>query len=460
MTFFDDLKKLPYPDRSNVYALLVSKLAGYAANSIPINDKIACNGLIKEVRELFFNHEQEFGVLKFILQQYLASYAEKLSVTLFSFLNEVLGHLDSKEFQNYFSNREISEKALDCRLQRLFESHLAVNLLEKPNQKVWASVNKVSQFIVSLLSKYGKDEDYTQFLTDLGPDPEDSDIPNLALAFARFKTRPSLEQVIKVLLRQDDLAQVLLIQFMFMRDAFVQFKMKTYPGSYLTYGGDFKNYLNDASEAVDPRLFFWNYTQNAPHLYTDRGRGEFHPINSTRMGICIDTDDRKIFPVRDASWMPDCICQDADLDSKYVQSLIEQGIPYVAGPSGMTSLLCGAMIFLGNLTDESQRHYYLLAIAAFITGGGLHSIHEVLTIPHVRLGLLPQYKVFGSKVGNYSSFFKLFADDALVQECINNAWDSTMNWLKNKYPGIALISNPKQQIDDLAMVKVDRCHFL
>lgn len=126
----------------------------------------------------------------------------------------------------------------------------------------------------------------------------------------------------------------------------------------------------------------------------------------------------------------------------------------------MTSLLCGAMIFLGNLKELPQRHYYLLAIVAFITGGGLHSIHEVLTIPHVRLGLLPQYNVSGNKAGNYSSFFKLFADDDVVQDCLDNAWNSTMNWLQNKYPGIALISNPKQEIDDFETVKVDRCNVL
>ncbi|QRN02600.1 hypothetical protein GH742_01200 [Legionella sp. MW5194] len=461
MTFFDDLKKLPYRDRSNVYALLISKLTAYAAESVPIEDKIVCNGMIKEIKELFFNHEQEWGVLGFILKQYLAKHARNLSVTLFGFLNEVLAQLDSNEFKNYFNHKEITAEALDCRLQRLFESHLAINLLEKPNQKIWASVNKVSQFIVSLLIKYNNEEEYALFLDDLGPDPKDSEIPNLALAFARFKMRPSLDEVIKVLLRQEDLAQVLLIQFMFMRDAFGNFKLKTYPESRATYGGDFKHYLNNASKKQDLRSFFWNYAKVAPHLYTDRGRAEFNQIPSTSMGLCINAEDRKLFPVREASWMPDCICQAPDLNSDYVKLLAEQGIPYVAGPSGMTSLLCGAMIFMGDLAETSQRHYYLLAIVAFIAGGGLHSIHEILTIPHVRLGLLPQYRAFGSKAGNYSSFFKLFADDDCVQECINNAWKSTMDWLKTNNPDIAFISNSKQEMEeDAPAAKVNRCILL
>lgn len=100
----------------------------------------------------------------------------------------------------------------------------------------------------------------------------------------------------------------------------------------------------------------------------------------------------------------------------------------------MTSLLCASMLFMGRFENMREKHQYILAIMAFITGGGLHSIHEVLTVPNVRFGLLEFYKPFGPGAGNYDEFFNLFQQDKVVTDNIDAAWDATIDFVCRKYP--------------------------
>jgi hypothetical protein len=158
------------------------------------------------------------------------------------------------------------------------------------------------------------------------------------------------------------------------------------------------------------------------------------PYTSTKLGISLHREDRVEFPSASTSWCPDCLCQKADLKSLYTQSLIKKDIPYVAGPSGMTTLFSSAMLLLGQFDSVEEHNHYILAIASFITGGGLHSIHEVLTVPHVRLGLIEAYNPYGDKAGNYQAFFELFSLDDTVIHHLNSAWKSTISWLCKLYP--------------------------
>lgn len=245
----------------------------------------------------------------------------------------------------------------------------------------------------------------------------------------------------------------MLIHFMFMRDAYRYFRLTHYRLA-INHGGDFAVYCRTPN-SEDPRYFFWNYPEKAPHLYTDRGRGDFDFVISKHLGIALSLEDRVDFPSADTAWFPDCLCQKVNTRSPYVHSLIQNDIPYVAGPSGMTSIFCGAMLFLGQLREMKEQNYYLLAVVAFMVGGGLHSIHEVLTIPNVRLGLLPGYRSFGPDPGNYQNFFTLFHHDDIVANNIRDAWRATIDWIHRQYPHLVGIKATEAPIRIEALIETN-----
>lgn len=436
--FLDDLRLLPGRNKLNVYALLIAKLTCYPATSP--HDQSMIRALIMDLKILFHNHEQQFSVLRFILLSTLSEH-NKISPNLTRFISNIITEIRDREFQHYFCFSEVTSVDLECRIGRFFESQLAVNLLLDPSPKTWACVNKVSEKIIDLISAVGDPTIFNNFLEDLGPDPETENIPFLPLAFGRYEIPPTLSDVLETLKAQTELNRIMLIQFMFMRDAYCL--LDIVPSSQektirFGYGGEFAKYTEKIS-SEDIRPFFWSYP--AFNLYKDRGRGPFLPHTSKELGICINPEDRAKFPSAPATWYPDCICQRADLDSPYTQSLVRQDIPYVAGPSGMTTLLSSAMLLLGQFDSKEEHHHYILAIASFITGGGLHSLHEVLTVPRVRLGLLKSYKAYGDKAGNYHSFFELFSMDEKFNYNLNKAWKSTINWLCELFPDLTTKSS-------------------
>ena len=428
--FANDVRLLPGRHRTHVFALLIAKLVNYSTEVIA--DKELIRSLVSALKKLFHNHEQHFVGLQFILRQSLVQYRD-LSLPLRLFLDEVIATLNDPEFKAYFIKKAVSEVDVDCAFQRQFESHVAVNLLVNPSKALWESVNRLSASIICLLESNTTSKGMVEFLNNLGPLEAFSEEPYMALAFGRFAHQPLLTDVIEVLKDQDNLATVMLIHFMFMRDVCPYLPISGYCSDVADYAGDFKDYLSHP-HAADLRLFFFLYPFYAPHLYTDRGRAEFHCISSTHLGITRSLKERAAFPSTKTAWFPDCLSQQVNLDSPYAQSLIQRDIPYVAGPSGMTSVFCGGMVLLGQLQTIEAKNYYILAIMAFITSGGLHSIHEVLTIPQTRLGLLKNYQATGPQMANYDVFFNLFHRDEMVMNHIRDAWVSTIDWISQEYP--------------------------
>lgn len=78
----------------------------------------------------------------------------------------------------------------------------------------------------------------------------------------------------------------------------------------------------------------------------------------------------KDFPSLPFKWVADCKNQTPDLGSQYFKDEIENNAIYVAGPSGMTSLLLGQMETLANLENEDLKKNYLTAIAIYIVAEG------------------------------------------------------------------------------------------
>ncbi|MFJ1269373.1 hypothetical protein ACD661_12465 [Legionella lytica] len=443
--FSEEVKQMQGKDKSNVFALFITKLSYYSCPGQ--EDKQLIDSIIKNIKPYFFNHSYNFLVLEDLIKYKLSLY-KLISKPLAAFLQEVVECIKNRDFKKYFEHDTIQHEDLECRVQRVFESNLAIKILSNPSKGMWKSINKISLAIISLLKKYRHQSFLNEFLDDLGPSIDSKDMPHLALAFGRFAHRPSIGEVIETLKKQDDFVQIMLIHFMFFRDAYQSIPLLKLPKNLDTYQGDFKQYLRKEWVAnEDPRIFFWDYIHFSPDLYNDRGRGEFHDELSCRLGISTHDEDIEDYPQRDTSWLPDCLCQEADINSEYVKSLVARNIPYVAGASGMTSLFCGAMLFLGQFTEQEEYNCYLLNVMAFIVGGGLHSIHEVLTVPRVRLGLLEQYDLSRTKLGSYHHFFALFQEDPVIQQNIDNAWESTIIWIKKHYSQLIPIQAIEEHID-------------
>ncbi|CEK09765.1 hypothetical protein [Legionella hackeliae] len=435
--FFNDVRQLPGNNKLNIFALFIAKLSQFACRKP--DDAFLLKSLINEVKVLFHNHEQQLGVFVFTLQQNLKQYP-KISDELSLFILDVIESMQLDACKEYFANESPTKDDLQCRIGRIFESYLAVDILLNPGANTWRTVNKVSINLIEFIEKNYEADAFKTFLSNLGAEEESPEAPNLALAFGHFDHKPTIEEVIGTLQESKHFARIMLIHFMFMRDVYSGFTLSSKRECTIQqfeYGGDFKKFL-EKNKKGDMRYFFWNYPKFP--LYSDRGRSVFVDSLSKRLGICVDEEDRAEFPMAQTAWCPDAICQEADLNSPYVQSLIARDIPYVAGPSGMTSVLSGTMLFFGQFNNLDDHHYYILAIMAFITGGGLHSIHEVLTVPHVRLGLLRNYKAFGQQAGNYNDFFSLFSSDAIISNNIDKAWKSTINWLCQRYPELVTLN--------------------
>ena len=442
--FIDDLSDLKVKHTSAVYALLLAKLD----KIIPLS---SCEQRIKtslttEIRKLFLNHKVNLSLLNFHLQQASMDLKKdsKRSTPLTRLIKDVTGSIKDKSLERAIALKpdELELTDLDSPFARCLESHIAIELLKANDKALWQVVNKISLDIVeqinNFLSRYSSLEvnrRYESFLSLLGPKESDTSKHNIALAYSRFASKPTLKDVLNTLSSSKDFVRVMLIQFMYMREVYPVLELSDVPLKRIsaeTTGGDFSDFLA-GGEFDDPRYFFTMYTAFCQLLYADRGRTRFNELSSTQMGIMLKTQDRSGLPTRDTTWYPDCLCNVPDLDSSYVQSLTLHDIPYVSGPSGMTSLLSGAMTFLGQLSLK-EKTTYTLAIMTFIVSGGLHSIHEVLSVPAQRLGLLKGYQITGANMGNYADYFtELSSTVTSLPDSIDKSFETLNRWIDKNY---------------------------
>lgn len=85
----------------------------------------------------------------------------------------------------------------------------------------------------------------------------------------------------------------------------------------------------------------------------------------------------------------------------YYRDLDTRNELFGAGPSGTTGTLIAAGIAFGRLSGESLRQY-LFAIVGYLVGGGMHSLHESLTV----MGLIGSKHGIVYSAGSLSGFEK------------------------------------------------------
>jgi hypothetical protein len=151
----------------------------------------------------------------------------------------------------------------------------------------------------------------------------------------------------------------------------------------------FRRYISEVLLSGS-KLYFYEPNSN-------RGRlGKLNKIPSQQLSLMLASQEKYGvgLPSHQTSWwVPDAKGQDPDFTSVYVRDALMNDALYISGYSGMTAVLLGQMEIMGNLSDVRFKQLYLAAIAAYIVGGGFHSLHEVIGPAQYGLQLVPDYNV-------------------------------------------------------------------
>jgi len=317
---------------------------------------------------------------------------------------------------------------------RFYESSLAEKLLKYPPKEMMKQVGKVSTGIIKLIkANIGIVEDYIfiDFLDRLST-------PHFTMGTFSKNTR--LQDVIDLLVENnpDKIVDIMLVHFLFMDVCFrhlkVYQKLSPYNQLNLLWNPTHKTFktTRENKDFIDSYLY-------KSDLFKERGRiiiqsrnplSNFSIFNennaySSHTGIMVHYY-LPYFEKKPYEWRQDKFSTVPDLKLSYIQEIQKHEIPYIAGPSGMATLFIPLALLGGMLDTQRDFCYYLLATVAYIVGGGLHSIHEVLTVAQYKLNLLTfslfnEYQISGDEIGNYGDFFYFFKDDPeinLIKEAV------------------------------------------
>ena len=322
----------------------------FANNS---EESIAIKKAISGIRVLLENHEKDTSIASDFLLNIPTNIVNKLNLDLNKLLKDTANNL---AISNYTQTKQ---EKWDNPFGRRFESQLQIELLLNPTVLMMDSVRKISFVIIEIIEfDPSIGERFVKTLSDMSH----------VISFGAFKGEPLIIDVINILFENSpqNLTQIM----------FMHFKFALECSRLLPF--DQFGYLSEKIYNIcDLGMYRSKY-------YKDRGRSkEFLMNNQTmQMGIIVEESSHfnKGLPktkTNNISWVADCKSQAPDLESAYTISLLENDTPYVAGPSGMTSLLMAQMLGYNVLNDKERKGYFA-SVAGYIVAGGFHSLHEVL----------------------------------------------------------------------------------
>lgn len=400
------------------------------------DEQDAISTVISNLRILIENHEQDIAVLIELLNSLLSSCSTidktELMYLAIKIQNSSFIQTDVEKWRNPLGRR--------------FESQIAIGLLLRPTQAMMAITGKVSNLIVQMIEENeAVIETYAESYIAEKAEKILSKFKNCIFypshcltlgSVSKDNLKFSLEEI-KNILRQNNsqkLANIIHIHYIFAHYAF--------------------KYLPVASSELGKKLtsvqraYITNGMYNDSPLYTASDkRGRFGLINISRdfltnqLGIMLMNQDTNGLPkYGQVKWIPDCTAQNVDLNPNtdnyfIVRDMIENDTPYVAGFSGMVSLLMPQMLELcDNATSDEQRGY-LCVVLGFIVGGGFHSIHEVIGPCEGCLNLIPGYEVsipgrILAKPPNFHCFFEYVCKfDSEFSAHLEQTWNEFEEYL-------------------------------
>jgi hypothetical protein len=346
-------------------------------------------------------------------------------------------------------------------LARRSESELAIVLLQNPTKAMMDVVKRISDELLKLIEDLESQGSLSRYLGEFSENYH-------AIAFGSFKNTPTAQEIKKILQENSpaQLTEIMFIHFKFSqaitRDAAIRRAPVRAPI------GELAKIVKDLWPADNPQTFFseaiaqsWSgrkyrgyigdelmyrsplYTAFRYTSYGDRGRlGGLDCIRTNQMGLLLrQQEDHEVgLPKHSSSWIPDSKGQRANLYSPYVLDLIENETVYIAGPSGMASMLLNQMEVLANLESEELKKIYLLAVVAYIVAGGFHSIHEVIGPAQQALNLVPGYLIEvpqKDKLAPPPNYYHFYAQqkrlDPEFEHRRTMAWTKYLNYFSSIY---------------------------
>ncbi|MCF6775971.1 hypothetical protein L3V83_05200 [Thiotrichales bacterium 19X7-9] len=405
-----------FKSRVAAYSYLIKLLLEYQSRKPTCNlNQAAINHFVGNLFIALENHEQDINKylkpLKLVINETLSKDPKSAKS-----LSEIINAID---IINNSKFDQTPQEMWENEIGRQFESLIAIELLLKPTKKMMQRVSEVSSAIIKNLNTDDNNEHSDRinlFLISL----EENFSP---IALGAFKKIPRLDKVIEILNNNDSdqLSEIIHIHFKFAQVLYRSLSIYNLNNELVDHAS--KKYLPD--DIIYPSSLF----EQSPN------RGRFGCLDTNKktdqLGIMLECQTKGVIPKRtDNKWIPDCIAQQPQLDKKHndywiVRDMIENDTPYVAGYSGMTSLLIPQMMELCAIDDQSKIRDYLNAVIGYICGGGFHSIHEVLGPCAKFLSLIPGYQVADPGVTkslppNYNQYFTLiqrYDQDPELKDC-------------------------------------------
>lgn len=336
---------------------------------------------------------------------------------------------------SYFDQtaKEKWENPLGTRL----ESALQIAIAMEPGKEMMTAVHKLSLGICDALEHCHTNipHQLKTFLDELTEEAH-------PIGFGAFKEKeyqgawtPTLKQVTDILKRNEpkDFIRIICIHFKFGRTLARQL-------------GNWNDFCSDEiRDIADTRMYQSSF-------YKDRGRlGSLRAVWSQSMGIMTgdNVPENASLPMYANIWVPDSKGQAPDLRQAFTLGLIEKDTPYVAGVSGMTSIMVAQFLVLAKNATQEEKQLYIAAIAAYIVSGGLHCLHEVLAPIAYCLKpeqLLPGYAVMNHREMGHASFIKsmpapdydyfyqlLLSLDPTLEKVLQKAWGEMHPFFKQEY---------------------------
>ncbi len=404
--------------------------------------------LIEKIKIAFENHEADIS---------------RYAATLLSIKNNHVSKIDEtrKKLLNILAEMIAMSSTLKPSLQvqyenefqRQFESIFAINLLFNPTDAMMASVGRVSDKIIEFVA-FNKEELFNEVIVNC------SNKNNTAERFGVAKKSQTLEELLEILEtnKKSDLATIMHIHYSFWmvcknlaRDKNCQFNFQYWDARpvgffadhidkrlkvYGIHNKDYSRYKGVLERKPAEVAYLSDEHFYVSIIYNDKGRKGALDLSkpSNQLGLMLLHQYTENLPklADDAwlSWAPDVLCQQPDFESRYVKNLLINDGVYVAGPSGMISVLLSLMEIVGNVPTTLMKQNYLGAAVAFIVSGGFHSMHEVLEPAEFCVKLVPGYNAsmlhasnhFRSLPPNYHVFFALFANDQQFQALREKSW--------------------------------------
>lgn len=308
-------------------------------------------------------------------------------------------------------------------LARRLESELHIELLLNPTEKMMSVIQVMSQKILHFFYSLNEDQNkgFLKSLLDYSKQP---------ISFGAFEKEVTKESIIS-LLETNSRAHLTEILFV-----------------HLYFHNHVARNPSIVGECAHIAKKISNEKMYKSSYYKDRGRkGPLVDFRTSQMGLETHIIHAHFFnrglPLHTSHWIADAKSQKPDLDSHYVRRLGEHDTPYVAGPSGLTSVFMGGMYGLNVFSTLDEKRLYILGFASYIVAGGFHSLHEVLgpiayclpeenliegyatCIPDEKTDIpSPCYNTFYSLIANIDDEFSLRRD---------NAWQKMLSFFKERY---------------------------